>query len=145
MVWLKLYNYTVCSCEQYEWHFTYTLAHIHNFTQTGSQAHTVCALIFVGFIFRGFAIFEEDPFAVAVKRGTKTVGHIPCTVSCVWLYAIPAAACVRILWSYREQQTERRLVAILVTHDVIDWLQLCIYVSIYSDVQIFADEIFADG
>ena len=30
-----------------------------------------------------------------------------------------------------------------VTHDVIDWLELC--TSIYSDVQIFADEIFADG
>ena len=26
---------------------------------------------------------REDPFAVAVKRGTEAVGHIPCTNSCV--------------------------------------------------------------
>ena len=37
----------------------------------------------------------------------------------------------------------RRLIAILVMHDVINWLEL--YVSIYSDVQIFVNEIFADG
>ena len=37
----------------------------------------------------------------------------------------------------------RQLIAIFITHDVIDWLEL--YMSIYSDVQIFADTIFADG
>ena len=50
----------------------------------------------------------------------------PCTVhDLVRLYALPAAAWVHILWSYREQQTERQLIAILVTRDVIDWLELC--------------------
>ena len=66
----------------------------------------------------------------------------PCTArNLVRLYTLPAAACVRILWSYREQQTERRLIVILVTHDVMDWLELftCPFTVI------FADEIFADG
>ena len=26
---------------------------------------------------------KEDPFAVAMKRGTETVGHVPRTISCV--------------------------------------------------------------
>ena len=26
---------------------------------------------------------REDPFAVAMKRGTEAVGHVPCTFSCV--------------------------------------------------------------
>ena len=34
------------------------------------------------------------------------------------LYALPAAGWVHILWSYREQRTECRLIAILVSHDV---------------------------
>ena len=50
----------------------------------------------------------------------------PCTAhDLVHLYALPAAAWVHILWSYREQQTKRRFIAILVTHDVIDWLEQC--------------------
>ena len=27
---------------------------------------------------------REDPFAVAMKRGTETVGHVPRTISCVF-------------------------------------------------------------
>ncbi len=27
---------------------------------------------------------REDPFAVAMKRGTETVGHVPCTISRVF-------------------------------------------------------------
>ena len=62
------------------------------------------------------------------------IGHIPRMISCICtlfshdlvrLYALLVAAWVHILWSYREQQTRRRLIAILVTHDVIDWFELC--------------------
>ena len=77
-----------------------------------------------------------------MKRGTETVGHVPRTISCV---------CMLFPWQLGPYPVKlqgaadraRRLIAILVTHDVIDWLEL--YVSIYSDVQIFVNEIFADG
>ena len=66
---------------------------------------------------------REDPFAVAMKRDIKTVGHIRarsrssvrCSCSSVGSYPV----------KLREQQIERRLIAILVTHDVIDWFELC--------------------
>ena len=40
---------------------------------------------------------REDPFAVAMKRGTETVDYVPRTIDLVRLYALPAAACVHIL------------------------------------------------
>ena len=79
-----------------------------------------------------------------MKRGTETVGHVPRTISCVcklFLWQRGSISCEVTVQGAADRA--RRLIAILVAQDVIDWLEL--YVSIYSDVQIFADEIFANG
>ena len=67
---------------------------------------------------------REDPFAVAMKRGTETVGYVPRTISCV---------CTLFLWqrvfiSCEVTESSRPSVDLsqfLVMHDVIDWLELC--------------------
>ena len=66
---------------------------------------------------------REDPFAVAMKRSTETGGHVQRTISCV---------CTLFLRQRRSISCEvtgsSRLSidvsAILVMHDVINWLEL---------------------
>ena len=67
---------------------------------------------------------REDPFAVAMKRGTETVGHVPRTVSCVCTLFLRQRGSIfcEVTGSSRPSVD---LIAILVTHDIIDWLELC--------------------
>ena len=58
-----------------------------------------------------------------MKRVTETVGHVP-PLSC----ASVRSSCGSLgPYSVKLQgaATKRRLIAILVTHDIIDWLELC--------------------
>ena len=86
---------------------------------------------------------REDPFAVAIKRGTETVGHIPRTISCVctlFLRQRGSISC-EVTGSDADRASTYRHFRYAWRHR----LAVAVYVSIYSDVQIFADEIFADG
>ena len=66
---------------------------------------------------------REDPFAVAIKRVTETVGLVPRTILCVCTLFLRQRGSISC--EVTGSTTKRRLIAILVTHDVIDWLELC--------------------
>ena len=68
---------------------------------------------------------REDPFAVAMKRVTETVVHVPRTISCVCTLFLRQRGSISYEVTGSSNQLRRRLIAILVTHDVIDWLELC--------------------
>ena len=69
--------------------------------------------------------YREDPFAVAMKRVTETVVHVPRTISCVCTLFLRQRGSISYEVTGSSNQLRRRLIAILVTHDVIDWLELC--------------------
>ena len=61
---------------------------------------------------------REDPFAIAMKRVTKTVGHVLRTILCICILFLRQRVSIPV--KLQEAATKRWLIAILVTHDVID-------------------------
>ena len=60
---------------------------------------------------------NKDLFANVLKKGTKTVGHVPHTMSCVDLFALPALGCNLSPRSYRKGKTQTVEVLIRLTDD----------------------------
>ena len=86
---------------------------------------------------------RENPFAVAIKRGTETVGHVSRTIwsasvrsSCGSVGSYP----VKLQGAADQASTYRHFS--YAWHHRLAW---AVYVSVYSDVQMFADKIFVDG
>ena len=85
---------------------------------------------------------REDPFAIAMKRGTKRLAmyrarsraslRSSCSSVGPYLVKLQGAADRASTYSHFSYTWHHRLA-------------VAVYVSIYSDVQIFVDEIFADG
>lgn len=49
---------------------------------------------------------NKDLFANVLKKSTKTFGHVPHTMSCFDLFALPALGCNLSLRSYRKGKTQ---------------------------------------
>ena len=60
-----------------------------------------------------------------MKRVAETVVHVPRTISCVCTLFLRQRGSISYEVTGSSNQLRRRLIAILVTHDVIDWLELC--------------------